>query len=197
MVPSDIEHGRATRMAASDVFTVLSNRRRRHSLHYLLQSEGSVGLTDIAEQVAAWEHGIAVAEVTYDQRRNVYTALKQTHLPLMESKGFVEYFEDCGRVKLGPDEEEFAVYLDVVDRRRTIPWSGFYLALGFLAVILTCMLLVDVPPFDAVSSVVWVAVLAGSVLVSGTVHYAHDRRSRLGVDGPPPELSAIASAREE
>jgi hypothetical protein len=180
---------------AGDVFTVLSNRRRRYSLHYLLQTNDAVDLRELAEQVAAWERGVDVADVSYEQRRNVHTALKQTHLPLMESMNLVERLEDTGSVTLGPAERQFSVYLDVVDRRRTIPWSEFYLGLGVLATLLTALLAAGIPPFDAVGAFIWVAVLSGTLTLSGATHCVHDRRTRLGVEGPPPELQATDDRR--
>jgi len=45
------------------------------------QHDDDARVRDIAEQLAAWENDVEIPEVTYKQRKRVYTALHQSHLP--------------------------------------------------------------------------------------------------------------------
>lgn len=83
--------GRSASLTTDVVFRVLSNRRRRYTLHYLLQRGTAVKMRTLTEQIAAWEYEIPTDAVTHDQRKRVYTALRQTHLPMMADSGVIDY----------------------------------------------------------------------------------------------------------
>jgi hypothetical protein len=74
----------------SELFHLLSNHRRRYALHACKRRELPITLSDLAEQVAAWENDKSVAELNYQERRRVYTSMQQTHLPAMEDAGVME-----------------------------------------------------------------------------------------------------------
>ena len=80
----------------NDCFDLLSNHRRRYTLHYLRQNGGQAELGELAEQVAAWENGIDIERISYDQRKRVYTSLQQVHLPQMDELGIVAFDEREG-----------------------------------------------------------------------------------------------------
>jgi hypothetical protein len=85
---SAIESPRSTEEPSrDDVFTVLGNGRRRNVIRALQRADGTVEISDLAEQVAAWENDIPLNRVTYDQRKRTYTALQQFHLPKMDEAG--------------------------------------------------------------------------------------------------------------
>jgi len=69
------------------VFTMLSNGRRRHVIHYLKQRGERVTIRELSRQVAAWENGIETDALDYKQRKRVYTSLHQTHLPKLDDLG--------------------------------------------------------------------------------------------------------------
>lgn len=174
---------------SEELFTVLSNRRRRYTLHHLLQQDNrALGLRELAEQVAAWENCISLQRVSYDQRRNVYTALKQTHLPRLSDAGIVEYDEREGRIELTGSADRFDVYMDVVSRGDTIPWSEFYLGMGAVLSALTVLKWIGLPPLDFVPSLAWTGIVLACVVGAGAAHYYVSQQMRLGADGPPPEL---------
>jgi DNA-binding transcriptional ArsR family regulator len=79
-------------VSEDELFDVLANQRRRFALH-LLKREGdeTVTIGEMAEQIAAWENGIDMAEITGNERKRVYTALQQSHLPKMDNAGVVEF----------------------------------------------------------------------------------------------------------
>lgn len=173
---------------SEEAFTVLSNQRRRYALHYLLQREGAtVEVRDLAEQIAAWEHDIDVESVNYDERRNVYTALKQSHLPKLSSAAFIEYDKSRGTVTATGASSDLDIYLDVVSDK-TIPWSQFYLGLGIVSVGLTACRVIELPLFDAIPLLGWASGVSVLFLVTSIAHLQYERTRKLGADGPPPEL---------
>lgn len=170
------------------VFDILSNRRRRFVLHYLLQQDGAVDLRELSRHVTAWENRIGVEEITYKQRKRVYTALRQTHLPTMEDAGVIAYDSRSGEVEPTATGASFDVYVDVV-RPNEIPWNQYFLGLGAIYCLATVVVAV-VPPFSELSGLPLAALFAGVLTASGVVHSYLAYRRRLGCDGPPPESKA-------
>lgn len=112
----------------SRIFETLSNPRRRELLRYLLsrRSDETVVVRTLAEEIAAWENGISIPEVTYKQRKRVYTSLYQAHLPKLHEYGFIDYDSDRGTVKVTEKARSIDVYLETVPEGE-IPWSEVYL----------------------------------------------------------------------
>lgn len=79
----------------SAVFEALSNDRRRQVLSYLLEQDEPVGIKELSRVVAAQENDIPADEVTHEQRKRVYIALHQNHLPFLDDASLIE----CGRTK--------------------------------------------------------------------------------------------------
>ncbi len=185
---SAVERSGDDGLSEDDVFDILSNGRRRRTLHYLMQRgrDNPPTLRDLSRQVAAWENDTSPAEVTADERRRVYIALHQTHLPRMDDAGVVEYESTDDEVVLSAEGEDLHVYLDVV-RGDEIPWSEFYLGLGAFASTVVAAVWAGAYPFRLVPDVGWAAAIAILFTVVGAIHtyYAHQRQ--LGVDGAPPD----------
>ena len=110
------------------VFDVLSSERRR-VLQYLLDVADRATLRDLSRTLAAWENDARTSEVTGQQRKRVYTALKQFHLPKMDRADVIDYDDDRGTVSLTEAARNLRVYLEVVPEDE-IPWSEYYLGLG-------------------------------------------------------------------
>lgn len=91
-VPDDISE--------DDVYTVLKNERRRRVLRVLDRDGGVSTLSTLAEQIAGWENGIDPAGLGAQQRKRVYIALYQRHLPRMDDVDVVEFDQRSGRVTL-------------------------------------------------------------------------------------------------
>ncbi|WP_101298275.1 DUF7344 domain-containing protein [Halegenticoccus soli] len=104
---------RASDLSKDDLFHVLQNQRRRRVLKYLQGREGPVGMRDVAEQVAAWEHDTTVEALASDERQRVYIALYQSHLPKLDEKGIVDYNQSRGLVERTPLADQFDPYLEV------------------------------------------------------------------------------------
>ena len=125
--PSTNEHP-ANRESDSDVdlstdqtFHLLQTRRRRDALWYLKRHDGPVEMSDMAEQVAAWEYDTTVPQLRSNERQRVYIGLYQTHLPKLDEAGVVDYDQNRGIVERTPLAEEFDPYLDEIyaDSERT------------------------------------------------------------------------------
>ncbi|WP_425433481.1 DUF7344 domain-containing protein [Halorubrum ezzemoulense] len=180
--PSD-----GTHLTTEVVFETLSSRRRRYILHYLRQVDDSVAIRDLSEQLAAWESHIDRRDVTPKQRKRVYTALHQTHLPMMDRVGAVVYDKDRGTVTMTEDLQTFDIYLDVVSQD-DIPWSQFYLALGAVLSALVAVAALGFPPFSYVGGFGYALFVAAGFTLVGCVHTLRDRRTLVGTAATPAEV---------
>lgn len=157
-----------------EVFALLSNERRRSVLKHLSANGGEVRLRELATTIAAEENGVEPVEVTYAQRKRLYTSLYQSHLPRMERSGVVEHDRNSGVITLAPEADTFDAYLEVVGDDE-FTWSEFYLGLAGLFAVITLAYATGTPPFGSVPAAAvmgsFVLLLAGSALV-------HIRRTR-------------------
>jgi DNA-binding transcriptional ArsR family regulator len=168
-----------------DLFHLLRNRRRRFALHYLKHSEDTVDVGDLATQVAAWENEVAVEQVTSKQRRRVYNALQQTHVPELEDTGVVDV--ERREVALTDRAEELDIYLEVVPER-DIPWSEYYLALGAVSLATLVVVWLNIGVFAAVSGIAAGMFVAVAFLVSAAANFYLRQESLIGSHERPPEL---------
>jgi hypothetical protein len=167
-----------------EIFDLLSSHRRRYVVHYCKHEETPVTLSDLAEQVAAWELEKEVARLTSAERKRVYTSLQQTHLPTLSDAGMVVY-ED-GEVELTEQADQLDVYLDVVPGD-SVPWGVYYLGLSAFGFAVFAGLWSGVVPTDPAPTLGWAALVLGLFAVSAAVHTYQNRKYRLGeMEGPPP-----------
>jgi hypothetical protein len=174
-------------LTREEVFSILSNRRRRFALHALCQRDDEAELGWLANRVAAWEQGISPAEVDSNARKSCYVSLQQSHLPRMDDAGVVEFDKRAGTVYPTDSAEKLDVYLEVVPGQE-VPWHGYYLGLGTVSVALLLALWVDAPPFTLLPDLIWGVFLVTALLVSALVHTYLARKQKVGSDGPPPEV---------
>lgn len=174
--------------SSNEVFSILSNRRRRYAIHYLLQKDDPVDVRDLSEQVAAWEYRETKDAITYDQRRSVATTLRQCHLPKLDDANLVEYDHSRGTVEYTGSIDSLDIYMDVVARGKTISWSEFYLGLASIFVVLTLLRWASVPPFELVPPIVWGMAVSAVFLLTAVAHLQYNRTRKLGASGPPPEV---------
>jgi hypothetical protein len=110
------------------VFGLLSAKRRRDVLTYLDESEGESTLGDLAEHIAAMENGIEPRQLSSKQRKRVYVALYQAHLPKMDDADVIDYDQARGSIELRPEAEQLLGYLDLdlskTDSGRFWEWIG-------------------------------------------------------------------------
>ncbi|ADD04911.1 uncharacterized protein Nmag_1332 [Natrialba magadii ATCC 43099] len=176
------------RLTEDELFELLSNRRRRHILHTLINETEQVDIGTLSQEIAAEEDELAFDEVSSSDRKRVYTALQQSHLPKMDNAGVLEFDRDRGTVEATPALEDIEIYMDVV-RGREIPWSDYYLGLtGIIAVVLGGATL-SVGPFALLPLSAWVAFAIVALAVSALSHRYYARQNRLGIGSSPPASS--------
>jgi hypothetical protein len=177
----------AAAIAPETVFEVLSNERRRYVLHHLKSMGERITVRELSEQVAAWENGIEVAAVTPKERKRVYTALHQTHLPKMADVGVIDYDRDRGTLELTDAIETFDIYLEVVPEQ-DLSWSELSLALSSVSAALVAAVALGVYPFALLPDIAYAAVIAAGWFVVSVVHTYVQRSERLG-GGDPATMS--------
>lgn len=107
-----MEEQRPTEPTLDDVFHILRNERRRNALFYLKHTDGIVDISDLSEQVAAWENDIKPEELSSQERKRVYIALYQNHLPLMDKDDIINYDKDRGDIQKGIHAPVLEYYLE-------------------------------------------------------------------------------------
>jgi DNA-binding transcriptional ArsR family regulator len=152
------------------VFDILSSPRRRYVLYYLKQVDEPIELTDLAEQVAAWENETTPDSLTDQERKRVYVSLYQTHIPKLDEAGIVTYDQDDGTVGLAPGSSAIDEYLPQSDEE--FSWERLYITLAGLST----LLLIVAATTELLSGVVAAALVVGSFLVASGVHYLQYRR---------------------
>lgn len=97
-----------------DVFHLLQNARRRAVLRYLLDeaNQGPFVMREVAEEVAAWEYDIPIHQLSADQRKRVYIALYQAHLPKLDNYDIIEYDQKRGSIEPTPLIQVVVPYLE-------------------------------------------------------------------------------------
>ena len=169
----------ADRPSRDEVFTALSNRRRRNVITYLKKHGDGARVRDIAEQLAAWENGLEVNEVTYKQRKRVYTALHQSHLPKLAESGFIDYEPDRGIVSQTEESRQLEVYLEVVSENEIL-WGEYYVGLALVCGLLGVAAWIGTAPFASVSGYTYAVLFAVLFGISGLIHRTSTRRNRVG-----------------
>ena len=175
-------------LSNDDLYDVLADRRRRYAIHYLKQRREAVTVRELAERVAAWENGKPVAELGSQERKRVYIALYQSHLPSMDGLGLVDYDDDAGTVALGDAIEDLDIYLEIVPES-DVPWSTYYVGLAVANLVVIGLAWFDVTPFSAVPDLGWAVFVLVTFGASAFVQTLSARRMRLGDEGPPPDFA--------
>ena len=176
------ESGDIQGLHRDDVFDVLSNERRRYVLHYLKQHDGRrVELRELVDQVAAWEQDTTIEALESDKRKNVYSSLRQFHLPMLDETDIIDYDHMRGEVVLTDQAREVQMYLEYVPAN-DIPWSQYYLGLSAVAIALVAFSWLGIFPFAGLSGNGLAEILVAIYALSAGVHAIHSRKNRLGSD---------------
>lgn len=77
-----------------EVFTLLSNQRRRRIVRLLADADGEMTISDLSERIAAAEEGVDRDDLSRPERKRVYVTLYQCHLPKLEEHGVVSMDDD-------------------------------------------------------------------------------------------------------
>jgi len=190
--PGEVEHAPETDSqeltdgtTRDELFYLLKNQRRRFILHHLKNVERPIEIGELARQVAAWENKVACEDVTSKQRRRVYNALQQTHVPKLEEAGMISV--ERRSVALTEDAKQLDIYLDLVPGA-DVPWSKYYLALGGIGTVVTTATWLDASLFSLLSNFAVGTFVSIAFLMSAVAHYYYQQESRIGKSGKPPEL---------
>jgi DNA-binding transcriptional ArsR family regulator len=167
------------------LFDILSNRRRRYALYVLVSGEATT-IGSLAEQIAAWENDCPVPDVTPAERKRVYTALQQSHLPRLEQAGLITFDDDDGRVHPTDAIHAVDIYLEVVDEEQ-ISWDQYYLGLSAVSVGIVVAVWLRVPPFVSITPLGWLTLVVTLFGVSALVH--NYRSSELDGTAEPPDVA--------
>ncbi|MCU4754198.1 ArsR family transcriptional regulator [Halobacteria archaeon AArc-curdl1] len=170
------------------IFELLKNRRRREVLQYLLDAEGTVTLGELAEQIAAWENDTEVTALSSDQRKRVYVALYQTHLPKMDDAGIVDYDQDRGLISLADNADLLVLYLDT-DTHRQDRWDRWYAGVSVIGAALLVGAMLGVPGLSALSLSVLAGIVIAAFVVVSSVHCLVNHRVQQVVEN---KLSRIS-----
>lgn len=125
------------------VFGILKNERRRRVLRMLQQTEDdTLSLSDLAEQIAAWENDKPIKQITSDERKRVYVGLYQCHLPKMDGMGVIDFNKPRGIIELGDNMDIMYRYLDTEDSPAEPEWHRYsmFLSVGGAAVLSLALL---------------------------------------------------------
>jgi len=117
-------------LGLDQVFEVLKNQRRRYVLQHLRERDEQVSLSELSEQIAAWENGKEIRAITSDERKRVYVGLYQCHLPKMDGMGVVEFNKPRATIAPGENIDLLYTYLDAPGDDRNAEFSKYYLGLS-------------------------------------------------------------------
>ncbi|WP_090506440.1 DUF7344 domain-containing protein [Natronorubrum sediminis] len=166
-----------------EIFDLLSNQRRRYTIHYCKRENEPVTIGDLAEHVAAWELDKEVTELTSAERKRVYTSLQQTHLPTLERADVIEF--DDRTIELTDEAADLEIYLDIVPSG-SIPWAMYYLGLTAIGAVVVSGLWLGAIPTETVSELFWGTLVFSVFGVSAVVHAFQARKQQLGRMERPP-----------
>lgn len=170
----------------SDIFEILANQRRRFVLHYLKQNDSPVDLDKLAEQVAAWETDNN-GSVKYHERKRVYTALQQEHLPRMDNAGVISFDKNRGTIEASQDLDAYSVYLEVVSNS----WmrdGTLYTLLSALGIVVVAGLYFDLSPITLFSELVWAGIFVAVFAIISILHLLTSRAITIDGSELPPEI---------
>lgn len=120
------------------VFEILKNQRRRYVLRYLASMDDEVSLSELAEEIAAWENGKDVGQISSNERKRVYVGLYQCHLPKMDGMDIISYNKPRGLIKKGENIDLVLRYIQA-DEQTNTKTVGNYAGLW---IVCACLLLI-------------------------------------------------------
>lgn len=93
------------------IFELLQVKRRRQVLRYLDDGDGTAEVGALAELIGAQENNKPERALSSNERKRVYIALYQCHLPKMDDAGVIDYTQARGTVELTDTADQLFPYL--------------------------------------------------------------------------------------
>jgi hypothetical protein len=172
-------------LSQENVFDILSSGRRRYVIYVLRREQRPMKVTELAEEVAAWENETTVDELSTQERKRVYVSLYQTHIPKLVDAGIVEHDEDSSLVALTEDASDIDRYLVTSDSESSFSWPYLYLPMALLGGAVAVLTAFNVSVFASVPNPVVGFVLFGGLLAAVSAHLLYRYTERTEI---PPEL---------
>lgn len=94
----------------ASLYMILDDKRRREVLHHLPGDENEQ-IRTLAQTIAACEENEHPAEVSDDAIQRAYIALYQSHIPVLEEEGLLEYDQATGTITPLPLFKDVKKYL--------------------------------------------------------------------------------------
>lgn len=158
------------------VFEILSNTRRRMVLYYLRWYGGSVSVRELVGEIAALQNGVAVEDLTQQQRKRVYVSLYQTHLPKLEEAGLIEYDDEEGEVRLTDHAGDIDTYLTPATKSER-RWQMPYVGLSVFGGLLFLLSFAGIPVVASIPTVgLGLALMTGFGLLAALQYWRHRKR---------------------
>lgn len=157
-------------LSKSDIFDILRNDRRRHTLE-LLKKDGNQSLREISEEIARIESGEDAPSGKV--RKSVYVSLLQNHLPKMEDMGLIVHNRELDQLELTSIASNMNVYLETVEKG-DIPWSYYYLGVSLIGLLGGTIISYHVIEF--INDSQWLFFITVIFLTSSLVHLKHTIR---------------------
>ncbi len=143
-----------------DLTGLVSNKRRRLLLKYLIENDDSADLEDVIKYICRVE-----GDPECRNRKSVYISLKQTHIPKLEKANIIVYNRRENKLILEESiKKDVKMYIEFVEGV-DISWSKYYFGLSFAALVLS---------FITMNSI---GLLISSLfLISSSINIAKERR---------------------
>jgi len=153
---------------------LLANARRRYLWEHLRREEREISLQEASEVIAGRELDKPPSAVTYDERKSVYTSLRQFHCPKMADAGLIEFDRRAGRV--APCEGSDLVVELEPDRSRVR--ATVLGAVGLSTLVTGAAWRLDLPVFGALSLEALAVSLGIAAAVACALYYSVVRSAR-------------------
>ena len=117
---------------------------------------------------------MAVEDVTHDQRKRVYIALHQNHLPQLGDMGFVDNGRASEAIELTDRASVLDAYLDP-EPEGSRAWSSVEVGLTVAGALLVALGWFDPYPFASVPDILYAAALVAALAVVTVARYYGNR----------------------
>lgn len=154
-------------LTLDEAFGLLQNGRRRTVVRQL-RSTPETTIGDLAERVAAEEYDTTREQIRSEDRKRVYIALYQSHLPALADAGVVTYDSNSGHVERLDPADRLDEQLRTYSSRPSTRTLHLRAACAAVAAVVVLGAL-GVPPLGAVHPSVWAVVgISGLVALAVT-----------------------------
>lgn len=180
--PDAVVKSGADDLPIDSILDVLSNERRRYVITHLSREGPVVGVSELTDSLARFEATDPDGDVTANERKRVYVALYQCHLPLLDKHDVVEFDKEESEVVVGRNFPMMSRYLTALrgvteGGTATTSSAGYFSLVIWTALtaggisIFTSSLVVNGLPISGVG----VAVLSALITWAGVSLYVRGR----------------------